>query len=104
MFFKKKIQADTHFYSDPGGREENEDSVSIVTGKYGLMAVVADGLGGHGGGKEQQPVNENRHEDILEPREKIQIYKENDEREKSANADAGKEEFQRKDKLDSLER
>lgn len=51
MFFKKKIQADTYFYSDPGGREENEDSVSIVTGKYGLMAVVADGLGGHGGGR-----------------------------------------------------
>ena len=51
MFFGKKINADTAYYSDPGGRKENEDSAAILTGKNGLLAVVADGLGGHGGGK-----------------------------------------------------
>ena len=40
-------------YSDIGGRIENEDSVMVckkhLSGKYAF--VVADGLGGHGGGK-----------------------------------------------------
>ena len=40
----------TYFYSDPGGREVNEDSVSILKRPGITGAVVADGLGGHGGG------------------------------------------------------
>lgn len=40
-------------YSDVGGRNENEDSAGVqrktLSGKY--LFVVADGLGGHGGGK-----------------------------------------------------
>lgn len=42
---------DTYFYSDVGGRSENEDAATILEepGK-GLLAVIADGLGGHGGG------------------------------------------------------
>ena len=42
---------DTFFYSDLGGRTENEDSATILEepGK-GMLAVIADGLGGHGGG------------------------------------------------------
>ena len=40
-------------YSDIGSREENEDSLQILkkvlSGKY--LFAVADGLGGHGGGK-----------------------------------------------------
>ena len=42
---------DTFFYSDLGGRTENEDSATIIEepGK-GMLAVIADGLGGHGGG------------------------------------------------------
>lgn len=39
-------------YSDPGGRTENEDTVRFLRqGEDGLCLVVADGLGGHGGGK-----------------------------------------------------
>lgn len=39
-------------YSDAGGREENEDSVRFLRqGDDGLLLVLADGLGGHGGGK-----------------------------------------------------
>lgn len=39
-------------YSDAGGREENEDSVRFLRqAEDGLLLVLADGLGGHGGGK-----------------------------------------------------
>lgn len=39
-------------YSDAGGREENEDSVRFLRrGDDSLLLVLADGLGGHGGGK-----------------------------------------------------
>lgn len=37
-------------YSDIGGRSCNEDSVRIKDIGTGICAVVADGLGGHGGG------------------------------------------------------
>ena len=38
-------------YSDTGGRAHNEDSVLVQSaGERGLCAVLADGLGGHGGG------------------------------------------------------
>ena len=41
----------TASYTDTGGRAENEDSVRQVRlGKDRLCLVVADGLGGHGGG------------------------------------------------------
>lgn len=39
-------------YSDIGGREQNEDSVKLIRWEDGAVcAVVADGLGGHGGGE-----------------------------------------------------
>lgn len=39
-------------YSDQGGRPENEDTVRFLRqGEDRLCLVVADGLGGHGGGK-----------------------------------------------------
>lgn len=37
--------------SSRGGRIQNEDSVRIQTGPERFCAVVADGLGGHGGGQ-----------------------------------------------------
>lgn len=37
-------------YSNIGGRNCNEDSVRIALSGRGVLAVVADGLGGHGGG------------------------------------------------------
>lgn len=41
----------TAFYSDIGGRSCNEDSVRLMEHPRGsLCVVVADGLGGHGGG------------------------------------------------------
>lgn len=51
------MKTDTFFYSDIGGRSENEDSATIMEepGK-GCLAVVADGLGGHGGGAEASQV------------------------------------------------
>lgn len=40
-------------YSDVGGRERNEDSVQYAQREGGrLCLVVADGLGGHGGGEQ----------------------------------------------------
>ena len=40
-------------YSDIGGRERNEDFVSgRLWGEDGLCVIVADGLGGHGGGEQ----------------------------------------------------
>jgi len=39
-------------YTDIGGRKRNEDAVRHVTrGEDGLCLVLADGLGGHGGGE-----------------------------------------------------
>lgn len=40
----------TAVYSDAGGRKDNEDSVCILERDGKVCAVVADGLGGHGGG------------------------------------------------------
>lgn len=46
-----KLSVTVAKYSDPGGRSENEDSCDYTTDTYGnLCAVVADGLGGEGGG------------------------------------------------------
>ncbi len=40
-------------YTDIGGRARNEDTVRYVTrGEDGLCLVLADGLGGHGGGEQ----------------------------------------------------
>lgn len=41
----------TAVYTDLGGRENNEDSVLIIEKGGRVCAVVADGLGGYGGGE-----------------------------------------------------
>lgn len=42
----------TASYTDIGGRECNEDTIRLITrGEAGLCLVLADGLGGHGGGE-----------------------------------------------------
>lgn len=38
-------------YSSPGGREYNEDCCELFENPGGICAVLADGLGGHGGGQ-----------------------------------------------------
>lgn len=38
-------------YTNKGGREENEDSLSVFFEDNRLCAIVADGLGGHGDGR-----------------------------------------------------
>lgn len=40
----------TAIYTNPGGRESNEDSARVRQWAGSVCAVVADGLGGHGGG------------------------------------------------------
>ena len=45
------MNCDYHWYTDIGGRSENEDSVGIVRYGENIVAVVADGLGGQGDGK-----------------------------------------------------
>lgn len=42
----------TAFYSDIGGRPQNEDTVREIRKGEAVCVVVADGLGGHGGGKQ----------------------------------------------------
>ena len=50
MFFDKN-KMDIYRYSSIGGREENEDSLSVFKkGRFKYCFLVADGLGGHGGG------------------------------------------------------
>lgn len=41
----------TAYYTDRGGREGNEDSVLVLERGGRVCAVVADGLGGYGGGE-----------------------------------------------------
>lgn len=44
------MRIDVTRYSDIGGRAENEDSTLYARGGSFIVAAVADGLGGHGGG------------------------------------------------------
>lgn len=41
------MNINTAWYTDVGGRENNEDSVGVFEGEYGTLCIVADGLGGH---------------------------------------------------------
>lgn len=41
---------DIYQYTDPGGRDCNEDSCAVAQSGNVTCAVMADGLGGHGGG------------------------------------------------------
>jgi serine/threonine protein phosphatase PrpC len=47
------------YYSEKGKRPKNEDAVSLLESSNGLLAIVADGLGGHDDGEiaSQQAVN-----------------------------------------------
>lgn len=44
------VNVSSYSYSDQGGRDYNEDSCLVVKHGKNLCAIVADGLGGHGGG------------------------------------------------------
>ncbi len=46
------MQTKLAYYSAQGNREMNEDSVSVLEFGNSVLALVADGLGGHGGGAE----------------------------------------------------
>ena len=39
------------YYTAKGKRQNNEDSVSMLESNHGLLAIVADGLGGHADGE-----------------------------------------------------
>lgn len=39
------------YYTECGIRSKNEDSVSVLESPQGVLAIVADGLGGHGNGE-----------------------------------------------------
>ena len=45
------MQLDLATHSNIGGRDENEDSILALQTEGFILAAVADGLGGHGGGK-----------------------------------------------------
>lgn len=48
------------FFSDKGTRDENEDSVLLKEEKNRIAVVVADGLGGQGGGRQASNIAVNR--------------------------------------------
>ena len=45
------MKAVTFSYTNRGGREHNEDSIRLESGEGRTVLVLADGLGGHGGGE-----------------------------------------------------
>lgn len=45
------MTTDIAFYSDQGKRDNNEDAVTIVETNNSILAIVADGLGGHRDGE-----------------------------------------------------
>lgn len=51
-----KTMADSYGYSSNGGRSENEDSFGIFAYESMTSVIVADGLGGHGGGKQASEI------------------------------------------------
>lgn len=70
------MQLDVANYTHIGGREVNEDTTLLKQSEGFLLAAVADGLGGHGGGKtasmtaihaleEQEPLLRNMDEESL---------------------------------------
>lgn len=44
------MNIDISYYSSIGSRNENEDSISVLESGNTLLALIADGLGGYGGG------------------------------------------------------
>lgn len=52
----ERTMADSCGYSSMGGRTENEDSYGIFTDGDSVSVIVADGLGGHGGGKQASEI------------------------------------------------
>jgi serine/threonine protein phosphatase PrpC len=67
MFGKKPKKLSVFAYTSKGGRSENEDTSGIFEKeKESLLVAVADGLGGHGGGKAaSHAVIDSIHEDFL---------------------------------------
>ena len=49
---KNKIRISISYYTALGQRAENEDSICVLEGRFGTLALLADGLGGHRNGKE----------------------------------------------------
>lgn len=47
---------DKYGYTGQGGRKDNEDSYGIFAHEKNLCAAAADGLGGHGGGKQASQI------------------------------------------------
>jgi serine/threonine protein phosphatase PrpC len=45
------MRLETHWLSSPGGRAINEDAVKLVDATGFTLLALADGLGGHGGGR-----------------------------------------------------
>ena len=45
------MQISLSYYTHIGKRADNEDALAAVEGKSGLLACVADGLGGHQNGE-----------------------------------------------------
>ena len=51
LWRKRRINIDFFHHSDVGGREENEDNYGVFSkGSKEYCFLIADGLGGHGGG------------------------------------------------------
>lgn len=45
------MTSDIAFYTDQGKRDNNEDTVTVVETRNSIIAIVADGLGGHSDGE-----------------------------------------------------
>ena len=49
---QNKIRISISYYTALGQREVNEDSICVLEGRFGTLALLADGLGGHRNGKD----------------------------------------------------
>lgn len=45
------VNISVSYYSAKGNRANNEDTVSVIESHHGVLAIVADGLGGHADGE-----------------------------------------------------
>ena len=50
------MNVDISYYSAMGKRTQNEDTISVLESGNSVLALVADGLGGHGGGDDASRV------------------------------------------------
>lgn len=67
VFGDRTMNASISYYTSIGARENNEDAVKVLKKGDGLLAIVADGLGGMNGGEFASSLALKEFESVIDP-------------------------------------